>query len=701
MSDIMRRVVTLFEARGADQIRAQLGTMRGGFSGLRGEFDLTNRTSGYLNNQLRALGTTLRYTFAGTAIFGTLQMVRNLGQFQAKLGEISSIATGPGGLPVVGQQLDQLGNDLLRISNETTQPIADLQEGVISLYSTIGNVPENQVAKIMTTIAETSITAQSNIEDTTQALLGMIDAFGRGTQEIPKFGDEFFRVIQLSAGMPGHIYAQQLGRLSASASLSGFSPEQMGALAIGATRSGGSPATNMRGLAQLMTFVMNPTGKAEKAFEGIGLGRAQRNKMGGMEVLNAVLTRVNKSGLKGDPRKMTDDMLNQIQDQFGDNAPNAALGISGLGAQLLALLFPRIEGRRIAAILAKLQTLEQVAGTPNQTLDQYLNDVTSGTENVDKAMEKAMDRRRIVQASNAIHNLGLEIGTALSPILQPGAKGITSLTEAFGHQGAHTRQAELAGGAVGIAVLLRQLGRGGTAVKGLGALGAGASLLSGDTQIGHNAGNPLFVAVVYSLSGPGSVFSGGRGKPMPGGTAAEAEAEAAKVGRFGKFGKIFTSTAGRTVASLVAADTAYEIVKHVQDQKIAYRQPISHHYMLQALKGIRGGVNIPLPGIGGIGDSLIHVPFTGHHASLNARQQSIMDDLKSKRISEDEAERRLRAIASASELKNAGITVVGKADVTVTVKDTQGNVKGKVNVPVGLFPEFTKPSPSLKGKTKK
>src|SRR4051812_22444986 len=108
----MRRVVTLFEARGAQQINAAMGTMTTGFTRYRREAEATSRTQGMLNNQMRALGTTLRYTFAGSAVYGVASMVRELGQFQARLGEISSIATTTGGQPLVGRGLDELGDRL-------------------------------------------------------------------------------------------------------------------------------------------------------------------------------------------------------------------------------------------------------------------------------------------------------------------------------------------------------------------------------------------------------------------------------------------------------------------------------------------------------------------------------------------------------------------------------------------------------------
>lgn len=697
----MRRVVTLFEVRGSNDIRARLGEMRSGFAQNRQEMDMWGKSSSYVNNQLRALGTTLRYAFAGTAIFGTLALVKNLGDFQAKLGEIQSIATGPNGLPLLDRQIDDLGNRLINVSNETTQPIADLQSGVLSLYSTIGNVPQDEAADLMKTIAETSIVAQSNIEDTTQALLGMIDAFGRGTKEIPKFGDEFYRVIQLSAGMSGHIYAQQLGRLSASATLSGFSPEQMGALAVGATRFGGSPATNMRGLAQLMTFVMNPTaGKTEKAFQGLGLGRNERNKLGGYAVLQRVLSAVNKAGLKGNPRGLTDDVVAQLDENYPNGAPNSALGLSGEGGNLLAKLFPRIEGRRIAAVLARLQTPDQVRGTPNKTLAQYLQQVSHGTETVDKAMARAMDYRRINQAANAMHNFGIEIGTALSPLLQYPARGITGLASSFNRQKwgvgpVSGQQIEIGGAAVGLAVLLRTLQRGpGSLVRGAGAAGAVTDLLSGDTQRGHSPANPLYVAVVYSLSGPGGagfrrgVPTGGGG--VPGGAA---ESEITKSGRLARFGRAglraakYTPWVWAPLAAYEVSDALFGDGGATANRRA--RAAKSSHPLLRWLSQDRSLIgNAAAAG----------APITDWR-NLTPAEKKVLDMFDAGKISSASAERRLHAVTTREHFKASGaqpFAVKGKVDVTIHDDRT----KKKVHVTTDLYQDFTAPAPQVKGKDK-
>ena len=65
---------------------------------------------GQVDKQIRALGTTLRYSVAGAAIFGGYQGVQNLNQIQQQLGLISAISpTAFGGVALTGDALTKFG----------------------------------------------------------------------------------------------------------------------------------------------------------------------------------------------------------------------------------------------------------------------------------------------------------------------------------------------------------------------------------------------------------------------------------------------------------------------------------------------------------------------------------------------------------------------------------------------------------------
>ncbi len=684
ISDIQRRIVTLFEARGAGQMRAALGEMRTGFGGTRRDMQGMRSEAGLLDKQMRALGTTLRYTFAGGAIFGSFQNIRNLGEFSGKLGEIQAIASQPGGMPLLDSQVSQLGDSLLALSTRTATPISDLQAGVLALYSTIGDVPQSEAVEIMDTIARTAKVSQSGIDDTTQALLGMINAFGRGTDEIPKFADQFFRVIQLSAGMPGHIYAQQLGRLQAGATLGGFTPEQLGGLAVSATRFGGSPATSMRGLAQLMRTTLDPSNKeSEEALSAIGLDTATRQRLGGYKTLMTILREARSRGIEGEEGRAGGSRISSVLEEVGDAATNEQLGLSGAGAKLLADIFTRSEGRAIAAILTQLQDPGQVKGTKNQTIEQYVRAVSGLAENardVDSAFDDFMDFNRINQAGTAFHNMGLEIATALGPLFKLGSLGVVELEGVISGNREATLAALGLGGAALWAGNKRATGRGG--FRGLGALHAVSATAqnAGSDVLGASPLNPMFVAVVYSLSSPGLFGKKATGIPPT------TPPPPARAGTFGKLlrGGALAATAG------IGAKGIYDLNQGWSQERQNKAQGTR---LFDFLTQKTGGFSVPLGGTMGFGQAL---RFGEHSRNLSPAQDKIVERVKKGYLSEQNAERMLRRISTVDQLREAGVRVSGTAEVTVNI-DRAGEKRTKVKGVIDFAPDFTPLAPTFRG----
>lgn len=739
MADVMRRVITLFDVQGEQRVRASLGMMAGGFDKAGQAMQRNTRQAGLLDSQLRALGTTIRYALSGFAVFGTLQMVRNLGEFESKLGDIAAIATGPGGLAVTGKQLDNLGQSLIDVSNKTAQPISDLQEGVLSLYSTIGDVPPDKASKLIETISKTAVTSQSNIQDTTQALLGMMNAFGEGTDSVAKFGDEFQMVIKKSAGMPGTIYAQKLGVISSAATISKFTPEQMGALAIGATRFGGAPATNMQYLAQFMQSLMHPITKAEKAqMSAIGLGEQQRKRMTGWEVLQAFMAAVNRAGGVSGVTRQSIGQIDQTLTQ--DDQSLASLGIGGItggGADIINKAFGRLQSKRMATVLSRLITPGQVKGTENETLTGYLSDVEKSAGSVDAAMERAMERKRIVQAGNAIHNLGIELGVALNPLINPvAAHGIIPAVEAFSSQNEWLKRGEIAGGALGAFGLVRFLKNRGRGVPGIGRsvgmVGAGADVLT-ESERGSTPLKPLYVVVVYSMAGGIGLPGLGRGRsPIPSGPAADmrtAENEAANLGRGAegaaakaaarsRFGNLLRrgSGLGRKVLPFAAGMGGPELFAAYMAGSMFFSGNNEAGEIPAFGPGSSAKLGVPTGLMKGSPnyDSFMaglrgHLPNALGQVQTGAGMAGIANDpayragLKryEQTLTAPQLERVNRTLDSINQnFTQKPLKVTGKASVDVNLKDTNGKTITKKSVTLDLFPDFTHMGQTQRGKPK-
>lgn len=236
---------------------------------------------------------------------------------------------------------------------------------------------------------------------------------------------------------------------------------------------------------------------------------------------------------------------------------------------------------------------------------------------------------------------------------------------------------------------------------------AAMDTLTGGQQRGDSPLNPIYVAVVYSLSGAGRMTPGIPGYGIPSRDLRTAEGElgaatAARSGRLARVGSRFSGlrSAGGLVGDALMLTTAYELAKNIHLQDIAdetqYNKPISSHSLLNYVQHARsGGIHLGLMGAYGSGVQI------GGHSIATKGEQAIIDRYRAGQISADEAERRLRRIAPADQLKDLRLQVVGKADVNVTVKNEQGKKIGKTHVTTDLFGNFTtKPAPQTKAKPK-
>lgn len=670
---------------------------------------------------MRALGTTIRYAFAGTAVFGVANMVRNLAEMQRQLGQIAAIGSvaGPGGgsIPLTSQMIAQLGSDVRQAAVDSITPVNDFNNAVLNLYSTIQNVPPNQAVEMVKTTARTAQLMQVNVQDAQQAFLQMQTAFRRphNTAEIKKQQREFFTLISLAPGGPaaGQQIIQQLGPLSSVMAFGRGTQEQMLGLTLASLRGGGTPGTNLRGLQFLLQTIASPgtqTKSSQAALASVGVTPQFIARHGVTAGLMKVLARIRQGGVGGNVHALmtADDASIDNLDASGDPAAAMSnLGITGSGSQFAAKAFHRIHALRIAIRLATQMTRTSDTASIADDL-KVITDAANGhvtdVNNVSKAWKRFQNQARLSEAAQAISSMGLDVANTFSPALNFVARGVTGF-ERFEHR--HQREIAYGGTATLAALLLggRRLLASGLLKGAGGAAIVGTGLVSGDQTRGGSPVNPLFVFVVGQLGNPfqwGKLMAGAAA-----GTGATAAAEGAAAGaaatttasRFSRLAKV----GSRSIWPLIAVGALYESEKfsRQQEQMDERRRAVSphSHSLLDYLRHTRsGGVHIGVPGIGP------HIGFGGH-PNLTPSEQRIFDQLKAGTISADEAEQRLRRVAPTGDLRAAGIpkllNLKAKANITIKLdqKDPKSGKTTTRNVPVtiDLVPDFTSPAPQTRG----
>jgi len=695
----MRRVVTLFEVRGANQITATLGQMRGGFGSFRREMSESDRTMrkygdtiGVVDKQIRALGTTLRYSVAGAAIFGGYQGVQNLNQIQQQLGLISAISpTAFGGVALVGQQLTDFGEAAEDAAYRALTPITEFNEGLVNLVSTVQDVPQNEVVPVLEAIAKSARLTMTPVQEATKGITGMLVAFGETTNvaNVQRYLAQYQRAIFTVPGgaAAGPQIIQQLPQLAAVSRLAAVNPEQMFGLLNTVLRAGGTPATSARGLQYLIQGLAQPPSKeAGRALAGIGISPQFVQEQGGIAALLKLVEEIRRRGVTGAGPKgrrlrgLPQDLEDQLE---GLSATDqlAGLGISGRGAVFAREAVGRIHGVRSLILLAAqedqmLADLRAMANLGRNQADQ-VNELRG-------SWQRFEDKAQLHGVAMAIDQMAVDVAQVFEPFLNWSGGGVKSLRDIVDQH--PTASVAAAGAGLTALMLRRRLGVGGL-LRGFGGVMAVkdvAGSVGVDTARGDTPTNPVWVAVAYALSGPGAGgFFGRRGTTGPTGTG--------PVPAPSTRGRGFGRALGIGGGILAGAAGAAFWDEMVISPEVERRRSLG---LLRYLRASHGGLTIPLGGVFGS-----PLQIGGGRPDPTAAESKILERLQKGYINEQSAERMLRRVATPSRLKEAGIQLRARGEVTVNIDGLPGGRK-KATVPLELFSDFTTPAPTTRGKPK-
>lgn len=544
MSQIQNVITTTFRARN-NQAIASMSQVAQGFGSVgRAIYDNT-RLSERLNNQWRAIGTTIRYAIAGSAVFGLRSMVGQLNQVQQQLGLIAAIGSQPGGgmggRTLSPAQVTSMGAALRRTAVDAIQPVQQINDATINFLSTVQGAEPGQVPTIIRELGRAATLAQTPVEDMTKAATTMNIAFGRvnNLRNISQFTRQFYALTTLAPGgrQAGSQITQQLGPLSAMFALGrgnqnpAQSQAQMMSLVLASLRFGGTPATSLRGLTFLTQSLIQPASPgARRALASIGITPRSIEKEGVYANLMRFLMRIRYHGNVRQLANMDDDALANL-DETGGNLP----GIPATQMPFLRTALGRIHGVRAAVILAEqlrprgdVQSLSQ----DFQIMTQAQRDQAEGALNMAQAWERFRKRSRLQEATIAINAMSLQVAQIFEPVLNFAAGQAAGVAGAAARHPRATRDLVLGGGAflgalgigrfLGVGKLLpaglrnSAFGRllGGSPGRGFVLANAAQAAMHGGGSLGASPQNPLYVVVVGQLFGGGTPGPGGG---LPGG----------------------------------------------------------------------------------------------------------------------------------------------------------------------------------------
>lgn len=530
-----------FNQRIGVQFVAYGGNVNSFMSSLNGQLTNTGRVAaqsqrqlGIFNRTLTAIRTTARYAFAGSIVFGAVNAVRGLAQFQSQLGDINSV------LNTTEGQIDRLGDRLLTFSTQTATPVGDLQDSVRNIVSTMGQLEPEQLTTFAKLFSQGARVAETDAYNFGNTVMGMRNAFNLSTKDMQGIANEFVQTITDSAGTTGDEWAKFSGRLVAGASNAGVSLEEMNAMFVLMSRQGGTAATNIRHLSQLLMNIRNPGAGHQKFWDQLGLTKTAMSHMNGVQILERVFQAIRQKGGIGKMGTMTEDQLLALEQGEGRT------GITGPASILLSNMVGRMESRRALAVLFNQWNNpdprnpgfrgEVVRQQRSFRGEQGVRDI----QTVEQAFDRWLKRNQMQQAALAVSNLSTVMLNNFTPAFSAMSRSITKFSLWLGGEGGKQIH-DFVGGMVdripgsikgragligagagvgGLAALLLSRRLRGVARTGLGAALTAEALPNAVAGIANGTRAAPFWVVIHpesQLFGGGG-FGGGFGPGRPTGT---------------------------------------------------------------------------------------------------------------------------------------------------------------------------------------
>ncbi len=549
---IHNQLITSYIARGGNAV-AEAGRQAAGYANIGRAARGMGRDASLAEKQMRAFGTTLRYAFAGSVLFGMGSMVGKLNQLQQQMGLIAAIA-GPSGTKFTSAfGLGDLQDSLAATSVNARTNINDLNSSVINYLSTVQNADPKELPEIVSAIGMAARLSQTPTEDLTKAVTTLNIAAGRSNnlKTINALLREWFSLV---SSAPGGIaaapqIAQQLGPLASVAQMGRLKPEQLFGFSLASLRFGATPSVALRGTQFfLQSLFRPPSEKGRDAMRSAGLTPELLNEVGGTEFARRYLKYVESIGgkpsLKGVKKfgALADTMMNPDASVGEEFAPNPKMsGMSPKAIEFLATTLGRIHGIRTALVLLQQMDRKGDVASLDELFKSFEN-LRAGVGKEAKQLQIAADKYRgetpLQAAAIALDSVRTTVARDFGFFLNPASRTIAGGAQELMENERLRKGLLIGGGAVlagGVAARLFTKGGFGS-LKGMGATGVAAAqasqaISSGLTGLGETPNNPVWVQLVGQVFGQGG--GGGGGNNLP-----PIISTGSKFGRFGRAAKV-------------------------------------------------------------------------------------------------------------------------------------------------------------------
>ncbi len=307
--------------------------------------------------------------FGGAVLAASAVNLKTAGDFEAQMNNVSTL------IDTNSENLKNMGNEVLKIGQNSPKALSDLTEGLYSIRS--AGIEANQQFRVLSGSQMLSVAGLSTTAEAVDLATSAINAFNLKGREADGIYDMFFKVVKYGKTNISE-FAQGFGGTAGVVASANIQLDEYSAAVAALTTSG------------LKASIAHTQLKAAIA----GLSRGSKEQMAVFQ----------KYGVKSFSQlvEVSGGMVNAF------NRINRAVG--GNQARLINLL------GSVEAYNAVLS----LTGANNKTYLQTLSDMRSGVDSLSEAYEKQTDglNNRLLIMKNQAQILSIKLGTGLIPVVK-------------------------------------------------------------------------------------------------------------------------------------------------------------------------------------------------------------------------------------------------------------------------------------------
>lgn len=196
------------------------------------------------------------------AIGGMAVAIKAAGEFGTSFNEVTTL------IKETGEPIKQFEKDILSYGATSGKSLDEVNKAIYTSVS--AGVDWGKSLAFVTAAEKLSIAGKSELGDTTKALIGVLNAYGAGTEQAGKYSDIMFATVQGGLTTMTEL-STSLSQVTGLAANAGIPFETLSA-AIATLTTNNMPTTQaMTALKAAIQSIIKPTGEAEKMAAALGI----------------------------------------------------------------------------------------------------------------------------------------------------------------------------------------------------------------------------------------------------------------------------------------------------------------------------------------------------------------------------------------------------------------------------------------------